>query len=110
MSDQHSAVVEPDTEVPVPEKDAAVLETLPDGYALRSPLRVSLWREGGEFVADSPLLDLHAFGDSTDAAVAHLGAQIVDQWLRLAELKDRLAPRMQRQRDRLRDLIVAPGA
>lgn len=83
---------------------------LPGGYALRSPVSVAVWREGTEVVADAPDLNIHAFGADADAAMANLGARIVDQYARLEDLGDRLAPRMARERDRLRDLLVAPRA
>lgn len=82
--------------------------SLPGGYGLRSPIPVSVWPESGEFVADSPDVNIHAFGPSADEAVDNLGGQIVDQWLRLEAFGDRLAPRMSRDRDRLRALIVPP--
>ncbi len=83
---------------------------LPDGYELRAPVAVEVWREGGEVVADAPDLDLHAFGTDVDAALAALGVRIVDHLTRLEELGDGLAPRMLRERDRLRALVALPGA
>ena len=83
---------------------------LPGGFSLRAPVDVAVWREGAEFVADVPDLNLHAFGADADTALANLRARIVDQFARLDELGDRLAPRMKRERDRLRDLLVAPRA
>jgi len=90
---------------------AAVLNgALPGGYVLRTPVNVDVWREGTEIVADAPDLNIHAFGADADTALVNLGTRIVDQLARLEELGDRLAPRMARERDRLRDLPVAPRA
>lgn len=93
-----------------PERRLSIEGGLAGGYALRCPVAVTVWEEGAEVVADAPDLDLHAFGDDTDAAVMNLRARIVAHLARLEALGDRLAPRLRDERQRLRDLLIAPGA
>ena len=83
---------------------------LPGGYALRGPIEVVVWPEGTEAVADAPDLNVHAFGPDADAALANLATRVVDHFERLEEPGERLAPRMRRERDRLRALLIVPGA
>ena len=96
---------------PMTAAEPCVLEgSLPGGYALRAPVRVVLWQEGAEVVADAPDLHLHAFGNDAEAALTILGGRIVDQFTRLDEMGERLAPRMMRERDLLRRHLVLPRA
>jgi hypothetical protein len=104
------AVVEAETQPVAPAPTRRLEGALPGGYALRAPVRVTVWDEGADVVADAPDLDLHAFGDDADTAVANLGSRIVAHFERLEALENRLAPRMRRERDHLRDLLIAPGA
>jgi hypothetical protein len=104
------AIVALETDPITPTTIHSMKGALPGGYALRSPIPVTVWDEGADVVADAPELDLHAFGGDADAAVANLGVRIVEHFERLEELGDRMAPRMRRERERLRDLLITPGA
>lgn len=106
---QDAAVLESETGS-APDRSLTIEGGLAGGYVLRRPVSVTVWEEGAEIVVDAPDLDLHAFGDDTDAAVMHLRARIVAHLERLEELGERLAPRLRDQRQRLRDLPIAPGA
>ncbi len=91
------------------QQTVAVLEgEIGQGYALRSPIQIALWREGREVVADAPDLNLHAFGHDTDEARRNLGASLIEQFRRLEELGDKLGPGLMAERDRLRQLLVTP--
>ncbi len=83
---------------------------LPSGYALQSPVRVVIWREGDEYVADPVDVDLHAFGSDAEAALNNLAERLVDQWRRLSELGEKLAPRTQAERERLSAVLVPVAA
>lgn len=83
---------------------------LPGGFALCSPVTVEVWHEGDEYVAAAPDLSVHAFGPTTEAAIASLRQTIVDIHLLLEDDSVRLAPPIVAQRDRLRSVLIANGA
>lgn len=79
-------------------------------YALRQPLTVQVWPEDTVFVAATDEIDVHAFGDSLDAAVEALRDAVVEHVSRLEAADDRLSPRMIRERDALRSLVQRRNA
>lgn len=79
---------------------------LPGDLALARPVRVELWIENNEFVADVADLNLHAFGTTRDEALASVRAQIVEQYQRLRALSDRLSPLMRREAAQLEEIVL----
>jgi hypothetical protein len=84
---------------------SAIQGSLPGGFELYDSVPVDVWQEGPEYVAAAPDLDVHAFGATEDEALTNLRAQLVEQFRRLEDLGDHLAPRMVAQRDRLRHAL-----
>ena len=70
---------------------------LSDELALSRPVRVEVWPENREFVADAAEFNVHAFGAARDEAIANLRAELVEHWQRFLTLRDRLSPSMQRE-------------
>lgn len=70
---------------------------LSDELDLSRPVRVEVWLEGGEFVADATEFNVHAFGATRDEAVANLRDVLVDQRRRFLSLRNHLSPSMQRE-------------
>jgi hypothetical protein len=76
------------------EEWATIWGRLVGPYALRGPLQIHLWIENGEYVADAPALNLHAFGADRDDALSNLRERIVEEYEFLRSEEGRLAPRM----------------
>lgn len=70
---------------------------LAHGFRLTKPIYIHLWIEGEEFVADAPLLYVHAFGERVDEALDNLGEAIIDRLLFLRKHGTKLSPRMHDQ-------------
>ena len=88
---------------------AEVLEIdgqLSDRFQLARAVRVELWIEHDEFVADAVDLNLHAFGATRAEALSSLRLHIVEQRERLISRRDRLSPRMALQADQLEALVL----
>jgi hypothetical protein len=81
-----------------------------DGFTLRHSLTVQVWRECGEFVANADDLGVRGFGDTPAAALEYLGEQVVEQYLRLRDLGDRLSLPMQELREKFRHFVAPPNA
>ncbi len=79
---------------------------LPGGYRLLLPLRIHVWRELDEFIAEQPDIRIHSFGPSPEAALSELKAALVEHRDRLEDLGGRLSPALRQERDLLRGLIV----
>lgn len=80
------------------------------GYYLSRPLRIHLWIEGDEFVADAPMLNTHAFGSSRSVAMDNLGEAIVEHYRHLEQMRDHLAPRMERELKLLQHYVMESDA
>ncbi len=80
------------------------------GYWLREPIRVQVRLEGAEFLADVPELGLHAFGESPVQAILDLRAELVEQLTLLEEMGAKVAPRLARQREKLRSWVIPADA
>ncbi len=80
---------------------------LADDLALARPVRVEVWLERGEFVADVAEFNLHAFGTTPDEGIANLREALVAQRRRLLTLHDRLSSSMQRDAE-LREAAIQP--
>jgi hypothetical protein len=78
---------------------------LSDDLVLTRPVRVEVWPESGEFVADVAELNLHAFGATPDEAIANLREALVAQRQRFLTLRDRLSPSMRRDAELLEAAI-----
>lgn len=75
------------------------------GLNFARPIGVELWREGEEFVAESPEFDVHAFGNDRAEALMAL-IQYLPTHLRLLESEgDNLAPWLIETRDALHELL-----
>ncbi len=120
MSDDESArfpigsvIAEQDSVI---DPDQVEIETLlfdgplPGGYLVSHPIEIHVWIEAGEFVADTPELNLHSFGEDRGAAIGNLAQLIVSHDERLERLGDKLSRRMIKDRDRLRIALCSPGA
>jgi hypothetical protein len=83
---------------------------LPGGFWLNLELPVQVRLEGAEYVALQPRLALHAFGATPVDAIMNLREELVEHYLHLVELDDRLGPQLLRQREILRRLLSAPDA
>jgi hypothetical protein len=83
---------------------------LPDGYRLRVALPVIVQIEAGEYVAEQPQLDLHAFGETPADAILSLRDELTTHYALLEEMGDRLSSRLARQRDDLRRVLAPPDA
>ncbi len=97
-------------DAPVPEEWRTLSGVLIDGWALHEPISVYIYAEGDEFVAtyDDPI-PVNAFGATRDDAVAQLRQEIVEHLQWLDDAGDALAPRLIRQRERLRTLVERSG-
>jgi hypothetical protein len=73
---------------------------------LSRPVRIEVWQEGGDFIADAAEFNVHAFGTTRDEAVANLRDEIVEQRQRLLTLRDRLSPSMRRDAQLLEAAIL----
>ena len=69
---------------------------LSDEMTLSRPIRVEVWSESGEFVADAAEFNVHSFGPTREDAIANLRAGIAAQRQQFETLGDRLSPSMQR--------------
>ena len=83
---------------------------LPDGFRLRYALPVMTRIEAGEYVAEQPQLNLHAFGETSIEAILSLRDEIVGHCALLEEMGDRLSVRLMRQREMLRQVLSPPDA
>jgi hypothetical protein len=79
---------------------------LPEGFKLSGPIRIEVWIENDEYVADAVDLDLHAFGTTRDEALEHVRSLIVEQHQRLGTLRGHLSPLMQKQAARLAAIVL----
>lgn len=77
---------------------------------LRHPIKVRVWIEATEFVAEAAGLGAHAFGATVAEALDNLAEAIVEQRAYLREHESELSGRLSRQLDRLdRALVVGGG-
>jgi hypothetical protein len=83
---------------------------LSGGFLLRQPLKVAVWQEGEEYVADAIEFGVHSFGPDASAAVEALREDLITHWQRLIQLGSGLSPRLSAERDRLSDLLAAAHA
>jgi hypothetical protein len=88
----------------------AIAGELSPSHWLHRSLLVRVQIEGPEFVAEQPDLEIHAFGGNAIAAIMALRDEIVEQYERLSELGDQVAPRLKRQRELLASLLLPPDA
>ncbi len=79
---------------------------LPGNLALARPVRVELWFENNEFVADVTDLNVHAFGVTRDEALTSVRHQIVEQYQRLKSLGGRLSPVMKQEAAQLEETVL----
>jgi predicted RNase H-like HicB family nuclease len=79
---------------------------LSDDFVLRSPVQIEVWQEGGEYVADVPDLELHAFGATREEALSNVRAAIIEQHQRFQQLQGRLSPLMQQDAARLAAIVL----
>ncbi|RIK35539.1 MAG: hypothetical protein DCC58_20370 [Chloroflexi bacterium] len=98
-------------DTPVPMEWVTISGSLDGAWELLDPISVYVYAEGDEFVAtyDDPI-PINAFGVTREDAIANLRTEIVEhlQWLEGADTA--LAPRLMRQRARLRTLVRRVGA
>ncbi|MGH2616096.1 MAG: hypothetical protein ACRDJC_12710 [Thermomicrobiales bacterium] len=79
---------------------------LPGDFRLSRPLRIEVWIENDEFVADAADLDLHAFGATRQEALENVRSLIVEQRQRIDALRGHLSPLMQMQAVRLAAIVL----
>jgi hypothetical protein len=78
---------------------------LSEEYVLHRPVAVHVWPEDTVFVAATDEIDVHAFGETVDEAIANLRLEIAEHVVRLEVAGERLSPRLKRERDNLRALV-----
>jgi hypothetical protein len=83
---------------------------LPHAYWLQYAVPVLVYIEGNEFLAQQPKLAVHAFGESPLDAIYNLREELVDHYMRLEEMADKLSPPLIQQRALLRQLLASPDA
>jgi hypothetical protein len=84
--------------------------SLPGGFVLQHPLRAEVWIEQGEYVADAPELNVHAFGATRAEALDNLRAAIVEQRSRLLSNRPHLSQFMEGEAVRLEALVLPRSA
>jgi hypothetical protein len=75
-------------------------------FRLARPIRVEVWIEQGEFVADAPELNLHAFGADRTEALANLSLRVVEQRHGFQALRGRLSAQMKRDAAQLEAIVL----
>ncbi|MBA2597700.1 MAG: hypothetical protein H0V00_13840 [Chloroflexia bacterium] len=79
---------------------------LPGDLALARPVRVEIWIENDEFVADVADLNLHAFGVTRDEALTSVRVQIVENYQRFKSLGGRLSPLMSQEAAQFEEIVL----
>lgn len=111
MTHPHRAADQPANENVEPLAEVVELAgSLPGGFMLHHPLRAEIWLEQGEYVADVPELNVHAFGATRAEALDNLRAAIVEQRSRLVASRPRLSRMMEEEAARFEAIVLPRGA
>ena len=86
----------------------AVPTSLPEGYALQSPLLVRVEWDEGEFIAASDAVRAFGVGSAQAEAVSDFAESLVERYEALTGDEGSLVNALQRELDDLRKIVAAP--
>ena len=85
--------------------EVKILQSLPENYRLRHPVRVLLRRSETCYLVTSDTHTLHGVGSTPDEAVEDFEYALLDYYDTLDQNRGRLAPHLQAHLDQLDELI-----